>query len=148
MHRGQLITVGVTPHGGGQVEFLQRPAWGAEELVLPDGALERIERHLLGPAPGIARRWCVRVGTSVEASSYWGPPGTGKTHTVRHLIGRATGATVIVLSGGSLGAVEAFGNLARRLAPSLVVLEDVDMVAEERSYGILRRAGARCSSSS
>jgi cell division protease FtsH len=134
VHRGQLITVGVTPQGGGRIEFMPRPDVGAEELVLPDGALERIERHLLGPTRH--REALVRAGRHLgRGLLLWGPPGTGKTHTVRHLIGRATGATVIVLSGGSLGAVEAFGNLARRLAPSIVVLEDVDLVAEERSYG-------------
>ena len=64
----------------------------------------------------------------------WGPPGTGKTLTVRYLTGRLTDATVIILSGGSLGAVGAFGTMARRLAPSVVILEDVDLVAEERTF--------------
>ena len=31
--------------------------------------------------------------------------------------------------------LSAFGTLARRLAPSVVVLDDVDLVAQERSYG-------------
>jgi ATP-dependent 26S proteasome regulatory subunit len=65
----------------------------------------------------------------------WGPPGTGKTHTVRYLAGLLTEATVIILSGPSLGLVGAFGNLARRLTPSVVVLEDVDLVAQERTFG-------------
>jgi ATP-dependent 26S proteasome regulatory subunit len=46
-----------------------------------------------------------------------------------------TDATVVVLSGPSLGLVGAFGNLARRLAPAVIVLEDVDLVAQERSFG-------------
>jgi ATP-dependent 26S proteasome regulatory subunit len=62
----------------------------------------------------------------------WGPPGTGKTHTVRYLTGRLTGATVIILAGGAVGAIGAFGTVARRLAPSVVILEDVDLVAEDR----------------
>jgi ATP-dependent 26S proteasome regulatory subunit len=65
----------------------------------------------------------------------WGPPGTGKTHTVRYLTGRLRDATIIILSGGSLGMVAGFGTLARRLTPSVVVLEDVDLVAQERDYG-------------
>jgi cell division protease FtsH len=40
---------------------------------------------------------------------------------------------VVVLSGGALGAVGPVSRLARELAPSLVVLEDVDLVAEERT---------------
>lgn len=62
-----------------------------------------------------------------------GPPGTGKTHCVRYLTGLLTDTTVIVLSGASLGMVGAFGALARRLAPSVIVLEDVDLVAVERT---------------
>src|SRR5205823_5278024 len=42
-------------------------------------------------------------------------------------------ATVIVLTGGALGAVGPVSRLARELSPSLVVLEDVDLVAEERT---------------
>ena len=34
-----------------------------------------------------------------------------------------------------LGMVGAFAELARRLAPALLVLEDVDLVAQERMYG-------------
>jgi ATP-dependent 26S proteasome regulatory subunit len=65
----------------------------------------------------------------------WGPPGTGKTYTVRYLTAHLTDATIILLSGGSLGMVGSFATLARRLAPAVVVLEDVDVVAQERTYG-------------
>ena len=90
----------------------------------------------------------MRVGTSAEASSSGARREPGRPHTVRHLIGRATGATVIVLSGGSLGAVEAFGNLARRLAPSVVVLEDVPTWWPRSGPTGPTAPGARCSSSS
>jgi ATP-dependent 26S proteasome regulatory subunit len=64
-------------------------------------------------------------------------PGTGKTHTVRYLLSRLEQATVIVLSGRALGHLGSAVTLARRLTPSVVVLEDVDLVAEDRavSYG-------------
>jgi hypothetical protein len=136
VHRGKVITVGVTPHGGPRVEFLERPSMEAGELVLPDGALDRIERHVLGPTRH--REALLAGGRHLgRGLLLWGPPGSGKTHTVRYLIGRLTGATVIVLSGGSLHAVGAFGGLARRLAPSVVVLEDVDLVAEDRSFDLM-----------
>lgn len=63
-----------------------------------------------------------------------GPPGTGKTLTVRYLTGRLTDCTVVILAGGALSAVGAFAAIARRLAPSVVILEDVDLVAEERTF--------------
>jgi hypothetical protein len=136
VHRGKVITVGTTPQGGPRVEFLERPSMDAGELVLPGGVLDRIERHVLGPT---RHRDALLAGGRHLGRGLllWGPPGTGKTHTIRYLIGRLTDATVIVLSGGSLYSVGAFGGLARRLAPSVVVLEDVDLVAEERSFGLM-----------
>jgi hypothetical protein len=132
--RGQVITMEVNRRGERRIVFLERPTLRADELVLPDGVLERIERHVVGPSRH--RDELVRLGRHLARGLLlWGPPGTGKTHTVRYLAGQLTDATVVVLSGASLGMVGAFGPLARRLAPAVIVLEDVDLVAQERSYG-------------
>ena len=61
-----------------------------------------------------------------------GPPGTGKTHTVRYLTGKLDRTTVIVLTGRSIRFIESAAALARRLQPSMVVLEDVDLIAMDR----------------
>ena len=42
---------------------------------------------------------------------------------------------MVILAGGTISLIGAFAGLARRLAPALVVLEDVDLVAQERTYG-------------
>ena len=132
--RGQVITIEADRRGGSRVVFLERPQLDRGDLVLPEGLLERVERHVVAPTAHreqlLARRRHLGRGLLL-----WGPPGTGKTHTVRYLTGRPTDATVIILSGASLGMVGAFGNLARRLAPAVVVLEDVDLIAHERTFG-------------
>ncbi|HTU04394.1 MAG TPA: ATP-binding protein, partial [Trebonia sp.] len=64
----------------------------------------------------------------------YGPPGTGKTHTVRYLAGKLTGTTVILLTGRSIRFIEDAATLARRLQPSMVVLEDVDLIAMDRDF--------------
>src|SRR5206468_4897130 len=64
----------------------------------------------------------------------YGPPGTGKTHTVRYLLGRLEGTTAVVLSGTALHLVAAACTLAKRHQPSVVVLEDVDLVAADREF--------------
>jgi ATP-dependent 26S proteasome regulatory subunit len=61
-----------------------------------------------------------------------GPPGTGKTLTVRYVVSAAHDHTVLLLTGGALHLVRHAVGLARLLQPTLVVLEDVDLVAEER----------------
>ena len=134
VYRGQVITVEATRHGASRIAFLERPTMERSELVLRDGTLERIEQHVLGPTRH--RDALVSGGRHLARGLLlWGPPGTGKTHTVRYLTAHLTDATIILLSGGSLGMVGSFATLARRLAPAVVVLEDVDLVAQERTYG-------------
>ena len=132
--RNRLITIEADRFGRGHVVFLERPTMDESELVLPDGVLERVEQHVVGPSRHRESLLALRRHLG-RGLLLWGPPGTGKTHTVRYLTSRLTGATVIILSGPSLGLVGAFGNLARRLAPAVVVLEDVDLVAQERTFG-------------
>ena len=132
--RGQVITIEADRGGNQRVVFLERPQLGRGDIVLPDGLLERVERHVVAPTQH--REALLARGRHLgRGLLLWGPPGTGKTHTVRYLMGELTGATVLVLSGASLGLVGAFGGLARRLAPAVVVLEDVDLVAQERNFG-------------
>ncbi|HEX3237291.1 MAG TPA: ATP-binding protein [Gaiellaceae bacterium] len=129
--RGQLLTIEVDRGGTRKVVFLERPQMDPSELVLPEGLLERIVRHVVGPTRH--REELLSKGRHLARGLLlWGPPGTGKTHTVRYLTGLLTEATVVVLSGPSLALVGAFSNLARRLAPAVIVLEDVDLVAQER----------------
>ena len=45
------------------------------------------------------------------------------------------GTTAVLLSGGTLARVSEAARIARALAPSIVVLEDCDLIAEDRSFG-------------
>jgi hypothetical protein len=133
--RGEVITVEASPMtGGSTVTFLERPRIEADEVVLPPGLMDRVERHVV--APTRHRDALLAAGRHLgRGLLLWGPPGTGKTLTVRYLIGRLEGVSIIVLSGAALGMVGSFAALARRVAPAVVVLEDVDAVAEERGFG-------------
>ena len=132
--RGQVLSFTVSEHHGNElVSFLPRPAVTAKDVVLPAGMLEHIEQHIIGVAD-----WSQEL---LEAGQHLkrglllhGPPGTGKTHTVRYLTGRLASSTVILLTGLSIRYIDQAAALARRLQPSLVVLEDVDLVALDRDY--------------
>jgi len=133
--RGQVIAVGtwLEPKFGGQVPvtFLDRPAVGRSDVILPDGVLEAIERQVLGVARHAGR---LRAGGQhlKRGVLLHGAPGTGKTHTVRYLLGQMDGVTAIILSGPALTRIKEACSVARALQPSVVVVEDVDLIGEER----------------
>jgi hypothetical protein len=133
--RGQVLAFGTSENRGNDLlTFLPRPALGGEEVVLPDGVLDAIERHTVGIARHGER--LLAAGQHLKRGLLLhGPPGTGKTHTVRYLMGRLPGNTVIILTGTAMRFVAKAAELARRLQPSVVVVEDVDLIAQDRSYG-------------
>lgn len=61
-----------------------------------------------------------------------GAPGTGKTFACRYLCAKLPNTTRIVVAGSALQQVAAVFALARMLQPSLVILEDVDLVFTAR----------------
>jgi ATP-dependent 26S proteasome regulatory subunit len=120
--------------GGVILSFAEPPGIGRDAVVLPASVLGRVERHALGVASH--RDALLAAGQHLKRGLLlYGPPGTGKTHTTRYLLGQMNGYTRLVLTGRSLVAVGAVTDLARALLPAVVVLEDVDLVAEERSLG-------------
>ena len=54
---------------------------------------------------------------------------------MRYLIGKMGSYTRLILTGAGLHAIGSAAELARELAPAVIVLEDVDLVAEDRSFG-------------
>jgi len=133
VYRGRLVEVTPTPMGTVELTFLDPPDLGRDDVVLPAAVLDRIERHALGVA---AHRAGLRAaGQHLKRGLLlYGPPGTGKTHTVRYLLGRMDDYSRLLLTGRSLGAVGSVTELARDLQPAVVVLEDVDLVAMDRSF--------------
>jgi hypothetical protein len=134
VYRGHLLDVSLNPMGGVALSFAAPTGIGRDAVVLPDSVLARVERHALGVAGH--RDALLAAGQHLKRGLLlYGPPGTGKTHTMRYLLGQMSGYTRLILTGRSLVAVGAVTDLARALQPAVVVLEDVDLVAEERSLG-------------
>ncbi|WP_369249281.1 AAA family ATPase [Streptomyces sp. R41] len=134
--RGQVLSFEGSDfgHGLGPFRFHRRPGLTREEIVLPEGLLDRVERQVVGVA---RRRERLRAaGQHLRRGLLlYGPPGTGKTHTIRYLLSHLPEFTVVVLAGTSIDAIGPACALARMLQPALVVLEDCDLIAEARDYG-------------
>jgi hypothetical protein len=140
--RGQVISIGSDVFGLGPKEvfgpgrpvplnFLERPSIGRDQVVLPDDVLEAIERQVLGVGRHSGR--LLASGQQLKRGVLLhGAPGTGKTHTVRYLLGQRPEATVIIISGQALGRIREACSAARSLQPAIVVVEDVDLIAEQR----------------
>lgn len=135
--RGQVVTFGSDPYGPGLagVTFIERPTVDAAAVVLPDGVLDRVAHHVIGMGEHHER--LVAHGQHLKRGVLlYGPPGTGKTHTVRHLLSATPGTTAVLLSGGSLRFIHDAAKVARAHQPAIVVLEDCDLVAEDRSFSM------------
>jgi len=134
--KGQVISLVMGEYGpsAAGVTFHARPVLAASDVILPDGLLEKVSDHALGIAEH--RESLIRYGQHLKRGVLlYGKPGTGKTHTVRYLLSRSVGVTAILLSGGSLARISEAATMARALQPSIVVLEDCDLIAEDRSFG-------------
>ncbi|WP_083707398.1 AAA family ATPase [Intrasporangium flavum] len=135
--RGKVVTLVDEPfgHGFAGITFVPRPDVDASAVVLPDGLLDRVVHHVVGM--GEHRSRLRDAGQHLKRGVLlYGPPGTGKTHTIRHLLARTPGTTAVLLAGGSLRHIHAAASIARAHQPAIVVLEDCDLVAEDRSFGM------------
>lgn len=135
VHRGQVLSFGGDMYGerGALLKFHARPSMRPEQLILPDVTFADIERQVVGVA---RHRELLRAsGQHLKRGLLmYGPPGVGKTHTVRYLMSALQDTTIIELSGASLRLVSEACSIARSLQPALIVVEDVDLIAEDRDH--------------
>src|SRR5215468_2709316 len=133
--RGQVISFGPDMFGPGggttPLNFLPRPNVSRDQVVLPAELLAEIERQVIGVARHADR--LLASGQHLKRGILlYGAPGTGKTHTVRYLLSQLPDVTVIVISGRALSRIREACSVARTLQPAVVVVEDVDLIAEQR----------------
>lgn len=134
--RGQVVSFAGNPYepSMGGITFVRRPDLPADRVILPEGTLTQVRGHVVELAAH--RDELRRRGQHLKRGILlYGPPGTGKTHTVRHLIGADAETTVVLLSGTQMAFVAQAAQIARAHQPAIVVLEDVDLIAEDRDHG-------------
>jgi hypothetical protein len=132
VHRGKVLSLGQNSQQELVVKYRGVPEIGPDQLILPSGLRERIERHTVLFSERSAR--LASAGRHLKRGILlYGPPGTGKTLTAMYLASRMPGRTVLLLTGRGLGLLEPSCAMARALQPATVIIEDVDLVAEERT---------------
>lgn len=138
--RGKVISLTSDRSNAFAIKFHGLAHVDRESIVLPAGVLEAIERRTVGFARQSEK--LRSAGRHLKRGLLLhGPPGTGKTLTAMYLAGSMPGRTVLLLTGQGLGLLGRTCAMARMLQPSTVILEDVDLIAEERTRG-----GAGCAS--
>lgn len=118
-------------HQGISLRFHEIRLTRREDIILPDDLIRVVERNVLGM---LQHAEAMRAaGRSLRRGLlFHGPPGTGKTMMVRYLVQACKDHTAILLTGAEQALIREACQIARMLAPSIVVLEDVDLVAEDR----------------
>jgi hypothetical protein len=131
--RGQVLSFDqeVFGHGRTLLQFHRRPTMGAEQLILAPETLAEVQRQVVEVARHKDR--LLAAGQHLKRGLLlYGPPGVGKTHTVRYLTANLVGTTVIQLTGGALHLIAEACSVARALQPAMLIVEDVDLIAEDR----------------
>jgi AAA+ superfamily predicted ATPase len=117
-------TAGVTVH---RLRTVTR-----EQVILPPKTLELLERNVIQFVQQREKLAKFRQATK-KGILFYGPPGTGKTHTIHYLAGALPHHTTLLISAEQVALLSEYMTLARLLQPSIVVLEDADLIARERS---------------
>jgi ATPase family associated with various cellular activities (AAA)/ATP-dependent Clp protease adaptor protein ClpS len=133
-YRGKILSL------DGQADYRGRsqgvtvhrlPSVDREDVILPEPALKLLDRKVLRFVG--TRDALRRLGQSTRKGILlYGPPGTGKTHTIRYLATNLPGHTTLLVTAEQVGLPGPCMTLARLLQPTMVVIEDVDLIASDR----------------
>lgn len=135
-YRGKILSLEQSEHSysgqssGSKVHKLHTVE--REQVILPRKTLDLLDRNVIQfvrQRPELAR---CRLATK-KGLLFYGPPGTGKTHTIHYLAKALEGHTTLLVTAEQVGLLAEYMTLARLLQPCIVVIEDVDLIARDRS---------------
>jgi Holliday junction resolvasome RuvABC ATP-dependent DNA helicase subunit len=135
-YRGKILSLEASEHSysgessGIKVHKLRTVE--RDQVILPRKTLDLLDRNVIQfvrQRPQLAK---FRQATK-KGILFYGPPGTGKTHTIHYLAKALEGHTTLLITAEQVGLLSEYMTLARLLQPSIVVIEDVDLVARDRT---------------
>jgi hypothetical protein len=140
-YRGRIVSLEAHHHpmgGGSSVKVHRLAKVNREDVILPKTTLAALDRNVAGFTAARAALKDMRFQAR-KGLLFHGPPGTGKTHTIHYLASQLPNHTTLLVTAEQVGMIGEYFRLARFLQPSLMVIEDVDLIARERTQ--MRNAG-------
>lgn len=134
-YRGRVISLEMHHHmmgGGSSVKVHRLAKVKREDVILPEKTLATLDHNVTG---FMQAREALKALSfqSRKGLLFFGPPGTGKTHTIHYLASQLPNHTTLLVTAEQVGLLGEYFRLARFLQPSLMVIEDVDLIARDRA---------------
>src|SRR5436309_5663098 len=135
-YRGRIISLEghIDPMGGGSMVKVHRLAQiNRDSVILPDKTLEVLDHNVAAFMKAKEQLKALQFQTR-KGILFYGPPGTGKTYTIHYLASQLKNHTTLLVTAEQVGLLGEYFRLARFLQPSMMVIEDVDLIARERTH--------------
>jgi len=135
-YRGRIISLEghIDPMGGGSMVKVHRLAKvNRDDVILPRQTLALLDRNVTGfmKARDQLRKLQFQAHKGLL---FYGPPGTGKTHTIHYLASQLPDHTTLLVTAEQVMLLGEYFRLARFLQPSMMIIEDVDLIGRERTH--------------
>lgn len=134
-YRGKVLSLESSPNYGGYatgIRVHRLTPVDRGDLILPERVMTLLERNAIRFAADRDR--LAALGQRLfKGILLYGPPGTGKTFSVHWLARALPDHTFLLVTAEQVGLFSHYMALARMLQPSVVVVEDADLIARERS---------------
>ncbi|MDX2106969.1 MAG: AAA family ATPase [Candidatus Melainabacteria bacterium] len=137
VYRGKLLSVDTRTNqfgtaGSTTLKFHTLPEISRDKIILPAELLNRIERQTVEVSQYSDK--LKKAGRKMKRGILLhGKPGTGKTLTAMYLASAMKERTVLLVTGQGQQMIQSSCSFAKWLEPSMVIIEDVDLIAQERS---------------